>query len=79
MPSQVSEHTEKTISLEPTDAGYGKILALFAMNVMGTTLIRKRKSAAKQMLLIIELAAYLGSTSPQDLQFAKNEMERIAR
>lgn len=77
MATKVEE--KMTINLEPTDAGYGKILALFAVNVMGTTLIRKRKSAAKQMLMIIELAAYLGSTSPHELQFAKNELERIAR
>jgi len=68
-----------TINLEPTDAGYGKILALFSVNLIGTTLVRKRKNAAKQLLMIIELSAYLGSTSPHELQFAKNELERITR
>lgn len=75
----VKAEEKMTISLEPTDVGYGKILAVFSLNLMGTTLTRKRKSAAKQLLMIIELSAYLGSTSPHELQFAKNELERMTR
>jgi hypothetical protein len=63
------------VNLAPTDEGYGKILALFCASILSTSLRRKRKAVAQQLLMVIEVAAYLGSTSPSELKLAKATLE----
>ena len=53
-----------TINLEPSDEGYANIARMFAGNILGDVIVRRRKPAKQILGSLVEIAGYLAVKDP---------------